>query len=209
MGHKKNQGRNEVKAARLARAAENHKILITGKCPLCGTKLYRNLSLTGWWQCGHLGAVGFQKEPGPHCDFDLFYDVTPDEHAQILEQEAMAAPSFSGRLIEGLIATVAKVERPTCRWESPETHYAACDGGEPCGRPAVGDTECCSLHQEEHSRDSDCSLGPDDLCITCHVYHGDPCQDCGGRGYHTSNCAEMRRGAILREGLKRVGCPVL
>lgn len=77
--------RNVERAKRLARAAANHTILSTGVCPKCGTKLYRNLSLTGWWQCGHVGAVGFQKEAGPHCDFDLFYDVTPQEHAEILE----------------------------------------------------------------------------------------------------------------------------
>lgn len=34
--------------------------------------------------CAHRGAVGFQKEPGDHCDFQTFYDVTPDEHAQVL-----------------------------------------------------------------------------------------------------------------------------
>lgn len=79
--------RNEAKAKRLAIAAANHKILITGVCPKCGTKLYRNLSLSGWWQCGHVGAVGFQREVGAPCNFDLFYDVTPEEHADILRIE--------------------------------------------------------------------------------------------------------------------------
>lgn len=84
------QTRNAAKAERLARAAANHAILVTGVCPTCGTKLYRNLSLTGWWQCGRVGAVGFQKEAGPHCDFDLFYDVTPDEHNEICSNEFKA-----------------------------------------------------------------------------------------------------------------------
>jgi len=72
------------KAKRMARLVEAQAIVATGVCPTCGTKLYRNLSLGGWWQCGHVGAVGFQKESGPHCDFQIFYDVTPEEHAAVL-----------------------------------------------------------------------------------------------------------------------------
>ena len=68
----------------MAGLIEAHAIVLTGVCPSCGTKLYRNNSLAGWWQCGHLGAVGFQREPGAHCDFQIFYDVTPEEHAAVL-----------------------------------------------------------------------------------------------------------------------------
>jgi len=67
------------------RAAQ--KIVSKGVCPDCGTKLYRNLALSGWYQCGHFGAVGFQKEPGPVCHFQTFYDPTPEQHAQILRDE--------------------------------------------------------------------------------------------------------------------------
>lgn len=35
-----------------------------------------------------------------------------------------------------------------------------------------------------HSRDSDCTLDATDTCTACGVYHGDPCPDCGGRGFH-------------------------
>lgn len=73
---------------RMTRLAETHAILKTGACPTCGTKLYRNASMTGWWQCGHYGAEGFQREPGTHCDFQFFYEPTPEEHAAILAQEA-------------------------------------------------------------------------------------------------------------------------
>lgn len=72
------------KAKRFARMQAAQAIVAKGVCPKCGTKLYRNLSLTGWYQCGHVGANGFQKEPGPHCDFDIFYDPTSEEHAAIL-----------------------------------------------------------------------------------------------------------------------------
>jgi hypothetical protein len=42
-----------------------------------------------------------------------------------------------------------------------------------------------------HNADEDCTLGPDDCCKVCGVYHGDPCQDCGGRGFHRSGCATV------------------
>jgi hypothetical protein len=82
---------------------------------------------------------------------------------------------YSGSLIEGLFATVSRkmgiAEPATCRWESPETHYGACDGGEPCGRSVPAGEDRCEFHKEDSE--------------------------------------EETRGEILREGLKRVGCPVL
>lgn len=81
----------EAKAKRMARMIEAQAIVAKGVCPKCGTKLYRNLSLSGWWQCGRVGAVGFQKVPGAHCDFDIFYDPTPEEHAAILQVNAVQA----------------------------------------------------------------------------------------------------------------------
>jgi len=42
----------------------------------------------------------------------------------------------------------------------------------------------------QHERDSDCTLDPAvDVCIYCHVSHGDPCPECSGRGYHVAGCA--------------------
>ena len=38
-------------------------IVNTGICPECKADLKRNLSMTGWWQCEQLGAVGFRKDP--------------------------------------------------------------------------------------------------------------------------------------------------
>lgn len=77
-------------AKRMNQLREAQAIVSTGVCPTCGTKLYRNMSLTGWYQCGHVGAVGFQREAGPHCNFQLFYDPTPEQHAQILSEKAAA-----------------------------------------------------------------------------------------------------------------------
>jgi hypothetical protein len=40
-----------------------------------------------------------------------------------------------------------------------------------------------------HETDADCSLGPDDCCLTCGVHHGEPCGECGGRGFHRDSCS--------------------
>ena len=80
----------EYNAKRMETLRAAHAVVVKGVCPTCGTKLYRNSSLTGWFQCGHVGAVGFQREAGPHCDFQIFYDPTPDQHAQILAEKGIA-----------------------------------------------------------------------------------------------------------------------
>lgn len=41
----------------------------------------------------------------------------------------------------------------------------------------------------EHTQDSDCTIDQvTGMCIFCGVYHGAPCLDCGGRGFHTDDC---------------------
>ena len=48
-------------------------IVRSGKCPICGRNLKRNLSLDGWYQCEQLGAVGFRADPTmPSCEFQTF-----------------------------------------------------------------------------------------------------------------------------------------
>ncbi len=37
------------------------------------------------------------------------------------------------------------------------------------------------LHNEKHGSWS---------CPVCSVYHGDPCPDCGGRGFHNGQCGK-------------------
>jgi hypothetical protein len=45
-------------------------------------------------------------------------------------------------------------------------------------------------------------LGADDCCPECGVHHGEPCPECGRRGYHRKSCSEFaptmeRRGRLL------------
>lgn len=39
-----------------------------------------------------------------------------------------------------------------------------------------------------HTTDADCTLDRFDGCTECGAYHGDPCPQCGGRGYHAASC---------------------
>lgn len=68
--------RNARKAqeARIAAAkAKAVAVVKGGVCPDCGRPLRRNLSLTGWYQCSQLGAVGFRADASkPSCDFQCF-----------------------------------------------------------------------------------------------------------------------------------------
>lgn len=45
-------------------------------------------------------------------------------------------------------------------------------------------------NRADHTTDTDCTLDDTDCCETCGVYHGDPCPDCGGSGYHVDGCVE-------------------
>lgn len=53
--------------------AEIAAVVSSGKCPLCGAGLRRNLSLTGWWQCEQYGSPGFRKNNSlPECSWQGF-----------------------------------------------------------------------------------------------------------------------------------------
>ena len=53
--------------------AKTRLVVATGVCPLCGGKLKRNLSMSGWWQCEQLGAEGFRKDATkPSCSWQGF-----------------------------------------------------------------------------------------------------------------------------------------
>lgn len=43
----------------------------------------------------------------------------------------------------------------------------------------------------EHTKDSDCTVGDDGLCIECGVDHSDPCENCGGAGFHKPDCISI------------------
>lgn len=86
------QQKNEYKAKRMEQLREGLRIVRKGVCPTCGTKLYRNLALSGWFQCGHFGADGFQRESSPeHCDYQMFYDPSPEERNALFQEETGAA----------------------------------------------------------------------------------------------------------------------
>ena len=43
--------------------------------------------------------------------------------------------------------------------------------------------------QTPHTKDTDCILDKDNVCIVCKVYHGEPCPECKQRGYHKPDCS--------------------
>ena len=43
----------------------------------------------------------------------------------------------------------------------------------------------------DHAHDSDCTVGEDGCCEDCGVSHGDPCDECDGRGFHNDGCSEI------------------
>lgn len=56
-------------------AAEAFAHVARGTCPHCGTKLVRNLALTGWYQCGAYATESFRKPEFrglPSCSFQCF-----------------------------------------------------------------------------------------------------------------------------------------
>ena len=51
---------------------EYNKHVQTGICPTCGSKLIRNLSLTGWYQCEQVGAETHRARPqDAPCNFQF------------------------------------------------------------------------------------------------------------------------------------------
>ncbi len=65
-----------AQTARIAAAkAQAARVLESGVCPMCGTRLRRNLAITGWYQCGAFGEPTFRETPYaalPKCDFQMF-----------------------------------------------------------------------------------------------------------------------------------------
>lgn len=61
------------KAKLEARQAEARAVVATGKCPQCGCKIRRNMSMTGWYQCEQYGSEGFRKDSTkPSCSWQTF-----------------------------------------------------------------------------------------------------------------------------------------
>ena len=56
-----------------AQHEEARKVVAANCCPDCGSKIRRNLSLTGWYQCEQLGAPGFRaRDTDPSCAWQGF-----------------------------------------------------------------------------------------------------------------------------------------
>lgn len=66
--------RNKASKARIEQAqAETRAIVAAGVCPSCGSKVVRNLALTGWWQCEQYGAETHRARPSePSCSWQGF-----------------------------------------------------------------------------------------------------------------------------------------
>lgn len=108
--------REAEKAKRMARLVENHAHVKRGTCPDCGCGLRRNLSMTGWFQCNALGAVGFQTGDGigkPACNFQFFFDPTPAER-DIIDSPVASRP------ICGSCGQPMNAHLPTCDNDGPE-----------------------------------------------------------------------------------------
>ena len=53
--------------------AETLTVVVSGVCPQCGSRVKRNLSLTGWYQCSQYGADGFRADSTkPQCSWQGF-----------------------------------------------------------------------------------------------------------------------------------------
>lgn len=43
-----------------------------------------------------------------------------------------------------------------------------------------------------HTIEFQCTVDPEtDCCTECGVHHGTPCEECGGKAFHTPTCSEM------------------
>lgn len=64
----------KASAERIVRAhAETMAVVQSGVCPCCGSKVKRNLALTGWWQCSQYGSDGFRADNSkPQCSWQGF-----------------------------------------------------------------------------------------------------------------------------------------
>jgi hypothetical protein len=65
------------------------------------------------------------------------------------------------------------------------------NGRRPCndhGCNCYGEARAAEAAALAHTEDRDCTLDENDTCTECGVYHGDPCPDCGGRGFHLDEC---------------------
>ncbi len=77
--------------------------------------------------------------------------------------------------------------------ETPTKTYVAPNGrGFALLRDAKAFAARLPIPAEQHERDEDCTVGDDDLCQECGVFHGGPpCPECGKFAFHTNDCPEL------------------
>ena len=83
---------NEYRERRIQILIRNLAIIRSKVCPLCGCGIHRNLSLSGWWQCNASGTEQYRVGDGigkPHCNFDCFYDPTPQDIEELVRRGAI------------------------------------------------------------------------------------------------------------------------
>lgn len=49
----------------------------------------------------------------------------------------------------------------------------------------------CPNKMTQHTKELDCTLDDNMSCKICGAYHGDPCPECGTRGFHKSDCSYL------------------
>ena len=73
---KRRKDERAADAARMAQLKEDSRRTVAGGvCPSCGTRLVRNNSMAGWWQCGAYGMRSFrlpEHKDKPFCSFQCF-----------------------------------------------------------------------------------------------------------------------------------------
>lgn len=60
----------------------------------------------------------------------------------------------------------------------------------------------------DHNEDDQCIVDPKtECCIVCHVYHGEPCDLCDGRGFHAPSCPTLNGYEVPAEDSNIGGYP--
>lgn len=136
------------------------------------------------------GLVACYREPrGRHGTWICTYELNPpDERGTKAERAARRAERHE--------ASIALCQRLNTQLKALGITAEATeewDGGAELSTLALDDLRRLvdALAAYRHTRDADCApfLRADGTCTVCGVAHGEPCDACGGRGFHAAGCA--------------------